>query len=95
MVIRIYLSLSVAIATASLSLGLLGLRKKNEGCCRIIFFLMCLSLAWFLFSAGNSVQGYEKSNVLFWYRLSSFGFAPFYALNLNFFLYIFSEQASV
>ncbi len=47
---------------------------------------MCLSVAWFLFASGNSVSSSDKSDVIYWYRLSSLGFAPFFALNLNFYL---------
>ena len=55
-----------------------------------MFFLMCLSVSWFLFCAGNAVFGPARSDVIFWYRLSSLGFASFFALNLNFYiLYVF------
>jgi DNA-binding CsgD family transcriptional regulator len=83
---RFYLVLASAVAVSCIYLGIVGLQGSNKKKSRRLFFFMCLSMAWFLFCAGWSVSETDRASMLAWYRLSSFGFAPFFALNLHFYI---------
>ncbi|MFA6506979.1 MAG: LuxR C-terminal-related transcriptional regulator [Treponemataceae bacterium] len=83
---KAYLIVAVVISVNCLFLGIIALQGKSRRVTRCLFFLMCCCLAWFLLTAGLSVSGGDKREVVFWYHLSAFGFAPFYALNLHFFI---------
>ena len=84
--VKVFLILTTIIATSCIYLGILGLKGVSRRITRRLFFLLCCSMAWFIFCAGLSVSSAEKEGVIFWYRLSSFGFAPFYAFNLHFYI---------
>ena len=83
---KLYLIAAVTISVSCVYLGILGLKGKNRKPSRRLFFLMCCSMAWFLFCAGLSVASAAKKDVVLWYRLSALGFAPFYAFNLHFYI---------
>jgi DNA-binding CsgD family transcriptional regulator len=54
---------------------------------------MSLSMAWFLLCAGLSVSGGGREEVVFWYRMSAFGFGPFFAVNLHFYIrYVYDPE---
>ncbi|MDX9802013.1 MAG: LuxR C-terminal-related transcriptional regulator [Spirochaetia bacterium] len=83
---RLYLSFAIIISVSCFYLGVIALKGEGRKYGRKLFFLMCLTMALFLFCAGLSVSSDNKENVVLWYRLSSLGFAPFYAFNLHFYL---------
>lgn len=89
---KLYLIAAVAISVSCVNLGILSLNGNISKKSRVLFLLMSLSMAWFLFSAGESIAAQEKETVVFWYRLSSIGFAPFYALNLHFYISLLRKQ---
>lgn len=83
---KLYAILAVAIAISCVYLGIFGMKGKSRRTTRWLFFLMSCSMAWFLFAAGMSVNSGDRQSVALWFRLSSLGFAPFYAFNFHFYL---------
>ncbi len=83
---RLYLAFIAAMSVSCVFLGVIALRGKSRKFTRKLFLLMSLSMAAFLFCVGFSVSGSSKETVVFWYRLSSIGFAPFYAFNIHFYI---------
>jgi len=83
---KLYLITAVIISASCVFLGLVELRGKDQKNTRRLFFLMSITMAWFLFSAGNSISSGSKESVILWYRLSSIGYSPFYAFNLHFYI---------
>ncbi len=83
---KLYLAFTAAMSVSCIFLGVIALKGEGRKYARKLFFLMCFTMSIFLFCAGYSVSGDDRETVVFWYRLSSLGFAPFYAFNLHFYL---------
>jgi len=83
---KLYLALTSAISVSCIFLGFIALKGEGRKYARKLFFMMCFTMSIFLFCAGFSVSGDDRESVVFWYRFSSLGFAPFYAFNLHFYL---------
>ncbi len=56
---------------------------KKSGINRLFFFL-CLSLAIWTFCSIFITSAKDKEDLLFWFKISTFGFVPFVALSLHF-----------
>jgi DNA-binding CsgD family transcriptional regulator len=59
--------------------GLSGSGRRGEE----LFIALCISLSTFLLAAGMAVAATTVAQARLWFRVSAFGFAPFYALNLH------------
>ena len=78
--------LATIIMTIYLLSGILIFIQNRKRPVNILFSLIALSLAIWSFTAIIIYAEKDKQNVVFWYKLSSLGFAPFYALYLHFVL---------
>lgn len=72
--------------------GFLALIRNRKRKLNILFFLITMSLAIWSFTAIIIYAETDKERVWIWYRLSSLGFSPFYALYVHFILVLLNKK---